>query len=163
MPSYYTIVYCCIIIPLCVKKNLWVLTAIKSIFIPILIQALPMVTILVGRKTEGDTCRVETLAEGADDPTYTEFPTKSLSPGSPKWANYVKGVVANFPGNCEGVYLGFWIQMRKIRIYIISPGSPKWANYLKGVVANFPGNCEVVCLGFWIQMRKITDLYNQSC
>ena len=57
-----------------------------------------MVTVIVGRKTEGSTCRVHTLAQGADEPTYTEFPSKGLSPGTPKWANYVKGVVDKFPG-----------------------------------------------------------------
>ena len=62
------------------------------------LQALPMVTVIVGRKTEGSTCRVHTLAQGADEPTYTEFPSKGLSPGTPKWANYVKGVVDKFPG-----------------------------------------------------------------
>ncbi|KAL8578288.1 hypothetical protein ACOMHN_005679 [Nucella lapillus] len=62
-------------------------------------MALPMVTVVVGKKTDSGTCRVQTLAEGADEPTYTEFPSKSPSAGSPKWANYVKGVVANFPGD----------------------------------------------------------------
>ena len=61
-------------------------------------QALPLVTILVGRKTDGGTCRVETLTKDADEPTYTEFPATGLSPGTPKWANYVKGVVDKFPG-----------------------------------------------------------------
>lgn len=68
-------------------------------------MALPLVTILVGRKVEGDNCKVLTLAEGADEPKYTEFArpaAASLSPGAPKWANYVKGVVANFPGEVPG-------------------------------------------------------------
>ncbi|KAK7494149.1 hypothetical protein BaRGS_00014622 [Batillaria attramentaria] len=64
-------------------------------------MALPMVTVLVGRRVEGDNCRVLTLADGADEPKLTEFARPAaipLSPSSPKWANYVKGVVANFPG-----------------------------------------------------------------
>ncbi|XP_076472479.1 galactokinase-like [Babylonia areolata] len=64
--------------------------------------ALPMVTILVGKKTDSGTCRVQTLAEGVDEPNYTEFPSKSPTAGTPKWANYVKGVVANFPGEVPG-------------------------------------------------------------
>jgi galactokinase len=54
---------------------------------------------MVGRKTESGVCRVETLADGVDDPKYTEFPSSGLAPGAPKWANYIKGVVANFPGD----------------------------------------------------------------
>jgi len=62
-------------------------------------MALPIVTVVVGRKTEGGTVRVETLADGADAPTYTEFPNSDVKPGTPKWANYFKGVVAKFPGD----------------------------------------------------------------
>ncbi|XP_005109861.1 galactokinase [Aplysia californica] len=61
-------------------------------------MALPMVTVIVGRPTASGTCRVETLA-AADDPLYTEFPSKKLEPGKPKWCNYVKGVAAQMPGN----------------------------------------------------------------
>ena len=55
----------------------------------------------VGRKTDSGLCRVMSLAEGIDQP-YCEFPVPSesnpLAPGAPKWANYVKGVVANYKG-----------------------------------------------------------------
>lgn len=68
----------------------------------ILFQALPQVTVVVGKKSEGNLCRVLTLAESVDEPKYVEFPVPSAEtpqkPGSPKWANYVKGVVANYIG-----------------------------------------------------------------
>ncbi|XP_022313681.1 galactokinase-like [Crassostrea virginica] len=66
-------------------------------------MALPQVTVLVGKRSEGNMCRVLTLAESVDDPKFVEFPVPSaespLTPGSPKWANYVKGVVANYIGS----------------------------------------------------------------
>lgn len=62
-------------------------------------MALPLVTIVVGRRTQSGLCRVETLNDGADKPKYAEFSTTGLAPGVPKWANYVKGVVAKFPGD----------------------------------------------------------------
>ena len=62
-----------------------------------------MVTLIVGQRTEGSTCKVITLADGADDPHTTEFqlPTEEapLTPGKPNWANYVKGVVQHYKGN----------------------------------------------------------------
>ncbi|XP_041378530.1 galactokinase-like [Gigantopelta aegis] len=65
-------------------------------------MALPMVTVVVGNKTTSGTCRVLTLANGVDEPKSVEFPCPSadspLTPGKPHWANYVKGVVANFIG-----------------------------------------------------------------
>ncbi|XP_066292194.1 galactokinase-like [Branchiostoma lanceolatum] len=65
-------------------------------------MALPMVTVVVGKKTDTGVCRVVTTAQDADEPKEVEFPIPStahpLQPGKPAWANYVKGVVANFKG-----------------------------------------------------------------
>jgi len=65
-------------------------------------MALPMVTIIVGSKVDGQSCDVATIAEGVDMPHQISFtlPTddSSLQPGKPKWANYVKGVVAFYEG-----------------------------------------------------------------
>lgn len=64
-------------------------------------MALPLVTLVVGKKTDSGICRVLTLADVGKE-NYVEFPLPSnkatLSPGEPKWANYVKGVVANYKG-----------------------------------------------------------------
>ena len=57
-----------------------------------------MVTVIVGTPTTTGTCRIETLANGTDNPKYTEFPIKDLKKGTPKWANYVKGVAAQMSG-----------------------------------------------------------------
>lgn len=63
-----------------------------------------MATVIVGSLNELSICRIETDAkiQGIDDPKYVEFniPSKdtAVEPGSPKWANYVKGVVAGFHG-----------------------------------------------------------------
>ena len=62
-----------------------------------------MVTLVVGVRTNEKVCHVKTISETVDHPTTTQFdiPTTEspLKPGNPKWANYVKGVVANFHGN----------------------------------------------------------------
>lgn len=68
------------------------------------LQALPLVTVVVGDNTEEEVCRILTTAESADEPRYVEFllPAANqnrLSRGKPQWANYVKGVIANFPDN----------------------------------------------------------------
>ena len=64
--------------------------------VKLFLQALPMVTVIVGRPTTSGMCRVETLTESADEPRYVEFSSNKseLAPGKPKWCNYVKGVAA---------------------------------------------------------------------
>lgn len=72
-----------------------------------LVQALPLITIIVGDKTEDGVCRLATTAEGVGDLRYIEFPAPTkhnpLKPGLPAWANYVKGVMACYP--IQGVVL----------------------------------------------------------
>lgn len=69
-------------------------------------MALPLVTVVVGKRTDSGVCRVLTLTEMADKPLQVEFkvPTAAcpLKPETPSWANYVKGVVANFSGPLSG-------------------------------------------------------------
>uniref|UniRef100_A0A4W4EGP5 Galactokinase n=1 Tax=Electrophorus electricus TaxID=8005 RepID=A0A4W4EGP5_ELEEL len=66
----------------------------------VLPMALPLVTVMVGSKTSGQSCSVATTAEGADDPKKVDFdlPTDSapLTKGEPAWANYLKGVVQHY-------------------------------------------------------------------
>ena len=61
-----------------------------------------MMTVIVGRKVDGGTCRMVTLADGVDEPRIAEFPLPTqeapLIPGKPQWANYVKGVVQHYKG-----------------------------------------------------------------
>ncbi|KAF0290482.1 Galactokinase [Amphibalanus amphitrite] len=65
-------------------------------------MALPLVTVVVGGRSDSDQCHVTTLAAGADAPLSVTFdlPTEEapLRPAPPAWSNYVKGVVANFKG-----------------------------------------------------------------
>lgn len=67
----------------------------------VLPMALELVTVIVGRKSDGDVCHLATCAQGADEPHVITFPIHTpdspLVPGKPSWANYVKGVIANFP------------------------------------------------------------------
>ncbi|KAJ7372651.1 Galactokinase [Desmophyllum pertusum] len=64
-------------------------------------MAVELVTVIVGRKTDSDVCRLGTNTKGADEPLMITFPVPTpespLVPGKPSWANYVKGVIANFP------------------------------------------------------------------
>ncbi|XP_039283612.1 galactokinase [Nilaparvata lugens] len=72
----------------------------------VLPMALPLVTIAVGRKNGRNDIQIKTLAENVDQPTMTSFPvpsvTEPLVKGDLKWANYVKGVIANFKGEVPG-------------------------------------------------------------
>lgn len=49
-------------------------------------QALPMVTLIVGKRREGQTSivNIATYCDGADDPKRVEFDLKCLEPGTPK-------------------------------------------------------------------------------
>ncbi|XP_066522132.1 galactokinase [Hoplias malabaricus] len=68
----------------------------------VLPMALPLVTVMVGSITSGQSCSVETIAESVDEPKRVDFdlPTESspLTRGKPAWANYVKGVVQHYRG-----------------------------------------------------------------
>jgi len=63
-------------------------------------MALPQVTVIVGCKSDDDVITVATTSVSTDEPRKVQFsvPTQErpLVPGTPKWANYVKGVVQNF-------------------------------------------------------------------
>lgn len=70
----------------------------------VLPMALPLVAVIVGRKTEGAECSIVTNNLHTDEPRKLEFHVPksggpALTPGNPAWANYVKGVVANFDGD----------------------------------------------------------------
>nr|XP_039258600.1 galactokinase-like [Styela clava] len=68
----------------------------------VLPMALPMTTVVIGNKAAvTDKCTVYTLSDAVGSNRQIIFTTPSieseLKPGEPKWGNYVKGVVANFP------------------------------------------------------------------
>lgn len=64
-----------------------------------------MVTLIVGKLSNGKKCKIVSLNDIVNSENYTEFEVnfrKNIKPGEPKWANYVKGCVANFI--CQFVY-----------------------------------------------------------
>ncbi|CAH0719629.1 unnamed protein product, partial [Brenthis ino] len=66
--------------------------------------ALPFLTVVVGSNNDTNECNVVSILANGQQ-VKASFPTPSssvLKPGEPAWANYVKGVVANFPGVING-------------------------------------------------------------
>nr|CAB3248187.1 galactokinase-like [Phallusia mammillata] len=68
----------------------------------VLPMALPLVTVVVGCRTDTQVIEIVTTAESADEPKTVQFPVPTennpLTPGKPAWANYAKGVVQTFKG-----------------------------------------------------------------
>ncbi|KAM9296702.1 galactokinase [Gastrophryne carolinensis] len=66
----------------------------------VLPMAIPYITVIVGSKREDGKICLLTTAEGADKPHKVEFEVpssvKPLIPGTPAWANYVKGVIQHY-------------------------------------------------------------------
>uniref|UniRef100_A0A8C5R5P3 Galactokinase n=1 Tax=Leptobrachium leishanense TaxID=445787 RepID=A0A8C5R5P3_9ANUR len=66
----------------------------------VLPMALPLFTAVVGTPRDDGRISIVTVAEGADAPHRIEFAAPRegapLKPGSPKWANYVKGVIQHY-------------------------------------------------------------------
>lgn len=70
----------------------------------VLPMALPMVTIIVGKVVpNSSTADIVTCCDGADDPRRIQFQLNNLTPGLPKWANYIKGVIHSSAGMVAGV------------------------------------------------------------
>ncbi|XP_029954801.1 galactokinase-like [Salarias fasciatus] len=72
----------------------------------VLPMALPLVTVVVGRRTPGPGVTVVTGTKDADEPHRVDLVLPPggapLPPGSPRWANYVKGVVEHYRGPVQG-------------------------------------------------------------
>ncbi|NXV09602.1 GALK1 Galactokinase, partial [Cettia cetti] len=68
----------------------------------VLPMALQLGTVLVGSPTQDGTISIITTSAEADEPHRVQFPApgpgSSLSPGLPRWANYVKGVIQHYRG-----------------------------------------------------------------
>ncbi|NXA58657.1 GALK1 Galactokinase, partial [Mohoua ochrocephala] len=66
----------------------------------VLPMALQLGTVLVGSPTQDGTISIVTISAEADEPHRVQFPApragSSLSPGLPRWANYVKGVIQHY-------------------------------------------------------------------
>ncbi|XP_028826318.1 galactokinase [Denticeps clupeoides] len=66
----------------------------------VLPMALPLVTVMVGTRTPGQDVSVVTGSEAVEEPKRVDFllptPDAPLAPGTPSWANYVKGVIQHY-------------------------------------------------------------------
>ncbi|EGI66554.1 PREDICTED: galactokinase-like isoform X1 [Acromyrmex echinatior] len=65
----------------------------------VLPMALPMVTVIVGKSHNGKKTRILSLSDVVGNINEFEFEAGSradIKPGEPKWANYIKGCIANF-------------------------------------------------------------------
>ncbi|NXC71326.1 GALK1 Galactokinase, partial [Anhinga anhinga] len=67
----------------------------------VLPMALQLGTVLVGSPTQDGTISLLTTSAEADEPHRVQFPAprqgSPLSPGQPRWANYIKGVIQHYP------------------------------------------------------------------
>lgn len=58
-----------------------------------------MITVIVGKSHNGKKTRILSLSDVVGDINEFEFEAESradIKPGEPKWANYIKGCIANF-------------------------------------------------------------------
>ncbi|KAM4663963.1 galactokinase [Discoglossus pictus] len=66
----------------------------------VLPMALPLVTVIVGTPRNDSKISLVTTADGADKPHQVEFEAprdgRPLTPGTPRWANYVKGAIQHY-------------------------------------------------------------------
>lgn len=71
----------------------------------------------MGSPTQDGTISIVTTSAEADEPRRVEFPApgpgSALSPGLPRWANYVKGVIQHYRGKAglragQGPLAGEW-------------------------------------------------------
>ena len=73
-------------------------------------QATEFGTVIVGLRNDTEKCKLVTCADVGEESSSVEFDApkedKPLEPGEPKWANYVKGVIAQFDDG-KGIVPGF--------------------------------------------------------
>ncbi|KAL1495011.1 hypothetical protein ABEB36_010501 [Hypothenemus hampei] len=74
-------------------------------------MALPLVTVIVGRKIGGDISTIVTTNPDADNPKKAtiEMPNqnalvRTIEHSGPKWNLYVKGIIANYHGPCPPAF-----------------------------------------------------------
>ncbi|NXC22713.1 GALK1 Galactokinase, partial [Corythaeola cristata] len=68
----------------------------------VLPMALHLGTVVVGSPTQDGSISILTTSPEADEPRRVQFPAphqgSPLSPGQPRWANYIKGVIQHYKG-----------------------------------------------------------------
>lgn len=71
----------------------------------VLPMALPMVTVIAARPNQSSKCVLITMSTEIGNVSRAEFDIsnrREMKPGEPKWANYVKGPIANFTCSLPG-------------------------------------------------------------
>lgn len=66
----------------------------------VLPMALPMVTIIAGKPNNRKQCKIISLNDNIGASCQIEFDLsvrENIKPGEPKWANYLKGCIVQFP------------------------------------------------------------------
>uniref|UniRef100_A0A0C9S155 GALK1_0 protein n=1 Tax=Fopius arisanus TaxID=64838 RepID=A0A0C9S155_9HYME len=66
----------------------------------VLPMALPMVTVIAGKPNATKICTIISASSAVTSVSKAQFDISdrsAIKPGDPKWANYVKGCVVNFP------------------------------------------------------------------
>lgn len=104
-----------------------------------------MVTVIAGKPNERKNC-VIVSASGAIATSKAEFDTSSretIKAGEPKWANYVKGCIANFP--CESNIFNFPTLFLNIPILIFNFSN---VNFLFLFLSMICGICSGLPPGF---------------
>ncbi|KAK4316905.1 hypothetical protein Pmani_011978 [Petrolisthes manimaculis] len=101
-------------------------------------MALPLVTVIVGNKTESGMCRVKTLTNMADRPLQVQFeaPKSSSSQLTPSSPQLTPSSSQLTPSSSQPTPSSSQLTPSSSQL---TPSSPTWANYVKGVVAYFPG------------------------
>lgn len=87
---------------------------------------------LVGSPRADGLVSLLTTSEDADEPRRLQFPLptaqRSLEPGTPRWANYVKGVIQHYPGMGPrpGSRSCWYQECHLSAAELISSSSPLW-------------------------------------
>ncbi|KAK2581116.1 hypothetical protein KPH14_007935 [Odynerus spinipes] len=71
----------------------------------VLPMALPMVTIVAGKPNSRKQCKIISLNDNISSSCQIEFDIsirENIKPGDPKWANYIKGCIVQFPYELSG-------------------------------------------------------------
>ncbi|RWS04596.1 hypothetical protein B4U79_06284 [Dinothrombium tinctorium] len=68
----------------------------------VLPMAIPLYTVVVGSKNDTETCSVLTMSSAITETREVQFNLNDLRPDTPRWANYLKGVIAKFPAPVSG-------------------------------------------------------------
>ncbi|KAL3266738.1 hypothetical protein HHI36_010899 [Cryptolaemus montrouzieri] len=99
----------------------------------VLPMALPLITVIVGKPAcglEATIISIASEAKGGTTPHKFSISKEDLKPGEPRWANYVKGVVANYKGGPLSAFKAAIVNSVPIGGGLSSSASLEVATYL---------------------------------